>query len=409
MYIIFKMAVLCGVCLLKMSRNSDHLQCSNCDAYFHLGCGDIDVAKFLTMREDKSLKSWKCRKCNTVASDNVNNPPGDKPVQNSTLDSQRDLNQEDLACEFQRDTSHIGKSTIDKVLESQMQIIDMLKGTHKYIQDVKEENFRLREAVQDNRELINDLREQISNLHAKISQLKQGVPFGNRKAVVKQKSIKITNTSSDAAVMPSSDQSKDTGASKDSAGAVNRTPQSENLQPVSGKNGALDGASDACHQYATDGSKRLDPQNNRVRNHHVVKNTATALIAGEICNTDTGNAPKNDWVEVRSRRRARENKTTGIVGSIIQSCGIQAAPRKAFLYVSRLKPETTCDELAAYLKSRFPEVTCERAQSKFPDHYSSFKVTINFINLESAMKPDIWPMGTYVGRFFRQRAQVSEK
>ena len=84
---------------------------------------------------------------------------------------------------------------------------------------------------------------------------------------------------------------------------------------------------------------------------------------------------------------------------------IEVAPKKAFIYVSRLKPGTKKQILSAYIKSHFPEAEVEELSSKFPEHYSSFKITVNLMNFEAATNTDLWPSGAYVSRFFHPRHQ----
>lgn len=110
---------------------------------------------------------------------------------------------------------------------------------------------------------------------------------------------------------------------------------------------------------------------------------------------------KNAWTEVTGRRHKKRNNA--IVGQGNNSTDIKIAPKKAFLYVSRLDPKTSCAALEKYVKSITPEAKCELLNSKHPDHYSSFKVTIDLHNINKAMNSEAWVPGTYVSRFFHPR------
>ncbi|KAB0801800.1 hypothetical protein PPYR_03986 [Photinus pyralis] len=63
----------------------------------------------------------------------------------------------------------------------------------------------------------------------------------------------------------------------------------------------------------------------------------------------------------------------------------------------------TTEDLVNYLRDDFPEVACEQLPSKFPQHYSSFKITLDLHNYNNVLKEDYWPSGTYVSRFFQKR------
>ena len=110
---------------------------------------------------------------------------------------------------------------------------------------------------------------------------------------------------------------------------------------------------------------------------------------------------ESDWKTVTRRKR----NTLQIVGNRPTTDGtLRSAPKKAFLHVSRLHPDTTAEHLEEFLKQTFPEVTIEATTSKFPQYYTSFKVTIDLPHLETALNDNIWPYGTYVTRFFHRKS-----
>lgn len=113
------------------------------------------------------------------------------------------------------------------------------------------------------------------------------------------------------------------------------------------------------------------------------------------------------WTEVvrRNRNKTRKRESTAIIGSLIENGDpkIKVAPRKCFLYVSRLDKDTESKSLVDLLRRDFPEVKCDPLASKYPEHYSSFKVTLDLHNFEKAMNPELWPNGAYVTRFFHPR------
>lgn len=105
------------------------------------------------------------------------------------------------------------------------------------------------------------------------------------------------------------------------------------------------------------------------------------------------------------RRNNYGNRNQPIVGKkvINESSGLKAAVRKAFLHVYKLHPDTELDTLTAYLQPTFPEVKIEKITSLRPEHYSSFKVEVDFDNMEKIKDPELWPAGTCVNRFFHRK------
>lgn len=82
---------------------------------------------------------------------------------------------------------------------------------------------------------------------------------------------------------------------------------------------------------------------------------------------------------------------------------LSAVQRKAWLHVWRASPETTTEDIHGYLKNKKiqNEVIVEKLISK--GNYASFKVGVNFENLNQLMDPDFWPTGIAINRFFHYR------
>lgn len=95
-----------------------------------------------------------------------------------------------------------------------------------------------------------------------------------------------------------------------------------------------------------------------------------------------------------------------IVGTAdqIQTNDLQVAERKAWLYVGKVKQDTTHDALKNYMENKIPghKFDCEKLPNK--GNHSSFKVSFNFDLLNDVMKPDFWPKGILVRKynFFRR-------
>lgn len=128
-----------------------------------------------------------------------------------------------------------------------------------------------------------------------------------------------------------------------------------------------------------------------------VDNSQTVDI-GANCAVGDGLLKRNAFTSSKLSNNMK-NKSF-IIGN--NSKSLKTAPKLAFLYVSRLDPVTVADDLAGVLKPKLPEVTCEKIESKYPQHYSSFKVKIYLHNFETAMDASIWPAGCYVSRFFHR-------
>lgn len=145
--------------------------------------------------------------------------------------------------------------------------------------------------------------------------------------------------------------------------------------------------------------------------------------------------PKTNWTEVKSRRDRRENRTQSIATSAAQHTervlktprvqkrrattlkgtaswgedNFSAGPQKAWLHIGRAKPEATADDIASYLKKRFPlkHFTVEKLETN--NKLSSFKVGSDFDLLNNLNDPGLWPSGITVRRFNFFRPKISQK
>ena len=79
---------------------------------------------------------------------------------------------------------------------------------------------------------------------------------------------------------------------------------------------------------------------------------------------------------------------------------LKGTPKFAHLHVSRLDKDTTQEVVLQYLRtSGFSTAECEKVISKYPDRYSSFKISVPFAQLNEVKKPDLWPSGACINPF----------
>lgn len=113
-------------------------------------------------------------------------------------------------------------------------------------------------------------------------------------------------------------------------------------------------------------------------------------------NKSKGN--NDDWLTVKPKNKRNNRKF--VVGTNEQLSNIQAVPKFISLHVSRLQPGAKPEDMKSLLLDKFPEVICEKLQSKHPQIYSSMKVSIQKVNLDKAWNKEIWPNGALVSRYY---------
>lgn len=100
-------------------------------------------------------------------------------------------------------------------------------------------------------------------------------------------------------------------------------------------------------------------------------------------------------------QRRRQRKVKPIVGNATNT-SIQGVAKHVDFHVYRLDPKATRDDVISHLGSMgITNVRCERMQAKYPDEYSSFKVSIPAGKIEDFKKPEMWPEYVCINRFFQ--------
>ncbi|KAG5889164.1 hypothetical protein JTB14_038188 [Gonioctena quinquepunctata] len=122
-------------------------------------------------------------------------------------------------------------------------------------------------------------------------------------------------------------------------------------------------------------------------------------------NSDIENAENFTRVTYR-----RKNVNKPIIGAleVKNNINIKIIPKLVYLHVNKINPRITVEKLKSILIDSFPEVVVEKINSMYPDHYSSFKVSVDFANSTKAMHPNIWPKGAYVNQFFHRRKDAKQ-
>lgn len=115
----------------------------------------------------------------------------------------------------------------------------------------------------------------------------------------------------------------------------------------------------------------------------------TQTSINPIVNTkiDTFEAAKKQPVISKSR-----GQNDSIYGNIKTKTdyNFEGLPKMAWIYIGRVKENTTEDSVLAYLRNKSPDIyfVCDKLESK--GSYSSFKIGFNFKYLDTVMNSDYW-------------------
>lgn len=118
------------------------------------------------------------------------------------------------------------------------------------------------------------------------------------------------------------------------------------------------------------------------------------------------------WVKIESRRNRKRRGSQAIVGNADHTAdgnAIETVPRISSLYISRIKPGTTGEQMEKFIQQYFAEAKCVPLESKYPDQYAAFRVALHDSNMEAALNPEKWPRGALVNRFFQRKRWSANK
>lgn len=108
---------------------------------------------------------------------------------------------------------------------------------------------------------------------------------------------------------------------------------------------------------------------------------------------------KTNKSEVRSSSLSNQWKNNVVIGTSEVKNNLKSASRRTHFFVSRVSPDTTCDEVLTFLKSK--EVTdteCVEIKTRFQT-YKSFKVGVSSDKENFILDPNFWPSGVLVRHF----------
>lgn len=122
---------------------------------------------------------------------------------------------------------------------------------------------------------------------------------------------------------------------------------------------------------------------------------------------DTGKQPVNrQTLEHSSDRKPKFIRGSGQIPAVpigAAESTFAAVARRAYLYVGNINPQTTKGEVLQYIKSRRAndEVVLEELPMRENAYSRAFKLIIDFNLMDVFNKPEFWPQGVIVKRFFR--------
>ena len=110
----------------------------------------------------------------------------------------------------------------------------------------------------------------------------------------------------------------------------------------------------------------------------------------------------------RDQRQVRRTARKPMYGSAENNV-LKAGKKTRELFVFNLDPETTQDDLSSYLNNAGIDLIEIERRSNDDAMNKSFRITINNCDIDTLMKPEMWPSGVGVRPYYRKRASRDRK
>lgn len=115
--------------------------------------------------------------------------------------------------------------------------------------------------------------------------------------------------------------------------------------------------------------------------------------------------------EWESQRKRKQRFSRSIVyGNLTGGTMFKGVTKYTDYHVFNCDREMRVEELSKYLTEeiKIPNIICEKMDSKHPDRYSSFKISVPVNHVEAFKDPNIWPeyvcINRFENRFFRKKS-----
>ncbi|KAG5868869.1 hypothetical protein JTB14_011697 [Gonioctena quinquepunctata] len=135
-----------------------------------------------------------------------------------------------------------------------------------------------------------------------------------------------------------------------------------------------------------------------------IQQTLSTLKMNELhaLGETTANSDSNSaWRQAKLRRRGNASYLIGDKGG--DTGDLMTVSKYIDLHVTRLKSDTQPDELLNFLKPTLSDVGCSAVKSKFPQSYSSYKVSVKEEEMNKAWTQEVWPKGALVSHFLSRK------
>ncbi|KAK9687822.1 hypothetical protein QE152_g35979 [Popillia japonica] len=368
-----KMAIKCMSCDKPISRYEDYIGCrSKCQGNYHIGCVELSDAVFTRMKEDGSVRQWACPKClDATVLLGKNTQDGGKLETyiheqiTKAIDKIVNITLSRFNTEFERLRTE-NKQLLQEIKELKIVV------TRKLLQEIKE----LKIVVTRN-----------SNTKSFEAQSKHDPRSHKQSVVNKQRLEKLYPRSHKQSVVNKQ--------------RLEKLSQITDLKVVTKETENSHTNTDTDLEQS---QKTIATGNTNTRYSDVLKRNYDQKDCLQTEQIDVVNVAENNASEYTTVKRRRWTSKLNVTYGTAVNTKLKGVTRFAHLHVYGLEPNTMENDIIKYVTSKgIEKVKAEKLNSKHPDEYASYKISIPFEKLDEAKKPEMWPSGVRVNRMSTHR------
>lgn len=390
----------CSKCEIKINRCDDSIKCFNCHCGFHIKCVNISTEVFTDMRVNKSIKQWCCPRCvDLTGREHAEQPAREKP-----LESIGSLNAYEYDPNSGEETGDVSKKPEDDLKLPVRPSADRVSDTYDgqecvNLQCVKcalqcgflrKENLLLRQSLEQAHKRLIDQEEIIRLLKNRAINQSSSINHSKFKKVKVGESIKSAKLS--RAVSSHADVVFCGDATGDKDGDVTNSVDVNPIVSVD-LNG---GSSVSATVIKPDRMRTVTFENDMSLS---LPSTETKISDGDL----VGGGVDAEYGIKSKLGDSRNVNVNVIIGSNDGTGKVSAVERLGYLFVYRLGPNITEEELDEYLKNVAPTINFRSTLVKKSDLSTSFRVSFPLSHVDEVYEPGIWPKGAAVRRYFFRR------
>lgn len=190
-------------------------------------------------------------------------------------------------------------------------------------------------------------------------------------------------------------KTKTNGSSKELNNGLNKEQAPHNI---------ADGADRATQQIARM-QKTADKEPSQKPGTAFI-NEEKRKTADDLFTLENDSKQTEKWQMPKRRHRRR----SAVIYGKDENNALKGVIRYMDYHVFRLHPEVKSEEVIKHLESKnISPVKCEQMKSKYPDEYSSFKVSVPVELEKEFLNPELWPQHVCIDRFLHFIGRRTEK